>query len=207
MITFEPTTPPIRQARSWTCSAVSLAWALSAIGRPTTEDEAVELLGSGRVSERWGLLNGDGSGLVEVLAEQGYNADHGWLDWPSALEIAGTRPLLIGGGAWNHWSPVRGRDGDTLLLANPSPGHRGVWDVMTRWQWPGLGPFAGVWVAVDNVAGAENPATGLTTALAHLVDVVLAPLDKSRLSVATRRGILAEARRIREQFLGSPGRW
>jgi hypothetical protein len=52
----------------------------------------------------------------------------------------------MGGAAFYHWVGVRGRDADTLLLANPGPGWRGIHQTLTRAEFAALGPFAAVWV-------------------------------------------------------------
>ncbi len=66
--------------------------------------------------------------------------------------MAGRAPLAIGGRNWGgpglgHWSAVRGRYQDALVLANPATGARFGQASLTRQDWQRLGPFSAV--AVD----------------------------------------------------------
>jgi hypothetical protein len=152
---FDAGSPLVLQSGSWQCSAASTAWVLRSLGRPEAEADVVRLLGPGRISQTDGLLDGGGGGLVAVLRDLRLTADHAWVSYDEVLERAGRQPLAIGGVSWGsggHWSAVRGRDGDTLLLANPSPGWAGVEQSMSREQFAALGPFAAVWVAVEEAA-------------------------------------------------------
>ena len=99
------------------------------------------------ITEAKGLSSGDGSGLVRVLRNLGLTASNAWLNFDDALAIAGTRPLVIGGVNFYHWVGVRGRNGDTLLLANPDQtNYDGIGSTMNRAEFARLGAFAGVWV-------------------------------------------------------------
>lgn len=143
---FAASTAAVRQSKTWDCSAASLAWVLDSIGQPSSEDDAIALLGPGRVNAASGLLDASGSGVVAALAERGIGATNGSLDFDSACSLAGSVPLMVGGIAWDHWAGVRGCDGSSLQLANPAPGWMGVGDQMGRDQFGGLGPFYGVWL-------------------------------------------------------------
>jgi hypothetical protein len=138
---------------AWDCAAASLTWALNAYGHSTTESAVVGGLGPQRISPEWGLLDASGAGLVEYLAELGIpamnNPDASWADLWGA---AGYQPMVIGGREWCHWSGLRmgsnafGRGPtDLLLLANPAPGYRGVYQYMDTFDFEALGPFSAVW--------------------------------------------------------------
>jgi hypothetical protein len=146
---FDPTIPPVRQTGDWQCSACSVAWMLCSVGRRVSQEEVCQLLGPSRISPEQGLLDGSGAGLVAFLGELGFQARAAWLDFDAVLERAGRQPLAIGGSAWYHWSAVRGRDGDVLLLANPAPTWRGVGEEMTREEFRQQGPFAVVWIELE----------------------------------------------------------
>lgn len=143
---FNPATPAIRQTLDWTCSASSAAWLLNSMGIPATEQSVVAGLGP-RINSRVGLTDASGSGLASYLQEKGISArSANGLTFDQVKAIAGQAPMMIGGLGWNHWTGVSGVDGDTLILANPAPGYRGVGRTLTRQQFNALGAFNGVWV-------------------------------------------------------------
>src|SRR5260370_40163637 len=76
--------------------------------------------------------------------------------------MAGTRPVAMGGANFYHWVGVRGRDGDTLLLANPGPGWRARHQTLSRAELAALGPFAAVWVEDNARRPADAPAPPAT---------------------------------------------
>ena len=55
--------------------------------------------------------------------------------------MAGRCPLLVYGLAWAHWTAVRDVGPEGFLLANPSNGWHGVFQVMDRQAWDTMGPF------------------------------------------------------------------
>jgi hypothetical protein len=79
-----------------------------------------------------------------VLQSLGYA--HSQDDVVELLAMAGHRPVAMGGAAFYHWVGVRGHDGETLALANPGPGWRGIHQSLTRAEFAALDPFAAVWV-------------------------------------------------------------
>jgi hypothetical protein len=143
---FDPTTPTVFQTGPWQCSAASTAWVLRSLGHAHLQDDVVALLGPGHINAELGLLFGDGRGLAALLRAVGLTAAHGPVGFDDVLAMAGRRPVAMGGAAFYHWVGVRGRDGDTLLLANPGPGWRGIQQTLTRAEFAALGPFAAVWV-------------------------------------------------------------
>jgi hypothetical protein len=52
---------------------------------------------------------------------------------------------------------VRGRRGDTVLLANPLSGRQDQGQTLGRAQFDQLGPFDGIWLSLDT--SATPPAT------------------------------------------------
>jgi hypothetical protein len=137
----------------WDCAAASLAWALSAAGRPTSEQEVIAGLGPSRISPTLGLLDASGAGLVEYLAEIGVTAENDPdATWSDLVDAAGYQPMVTGGRAWSHWTGVRMGsiaanlpDMDLLILANPASGYMGVEQTMDIEQCLNLGPFSAVW--------------------------------------------------------------
>ena len=161
---FAASTPAIRQTLTWDCSAASLAWLLDALGRPTSEQDAIGLLG-GSINTAVGLTDASGAPLAGVLQSQGFSASNGGVGYDDVLGMASSgTPLAIGGIAFNHWTGVRGADGDDLLLANPAPGWMGVGDRMSRGQFAALGPFSAVWVSgmTASDGGVAAPSPGVT---------------------------------------------
>jgi hypothetical protein len=160
---FAAGTPAVRQQQNWDCSAASLAWLLDSLGRPTSEGDAIGLLGS-NINPAVGLTDATGAPLAAVLQNQGFSATNAAVGYDDVLGMAqaGT-PLAIGGINYNHWTGVRGADGDDLLLANPAPGWMGVGDRMSRGQFAGLGPFYAVWIPGISAASGAGGGLGFGT--------------------------------------------
>lgn len=142
--------PP--QSVDWTCSACSLAWVLRATAVDTSANEwdTVNAIGTPQnINATYGLMDGSGTQLMRVLAENGLYSEQGWLTYDQLYSIAGSYTGLMSGGAWYHWVALRGRDhsdvGD-IWIANSAPGYMGVWDTLTRDSFQRLGPFSVVWV-------------------------------------------------------------
>jgi hypothetical protein len=143
---FNPATLTVFQTGSWQCSAASTAWVLQSLGYAHSQDDVVELLGSSQIDPQVGLHFGDGRGLVALLQSLGLTARNAFVSFDDVLAMAGHRPVAMGGAAFYHWVGVRGHDGETLALANPGPGWRGIHQSLTRAEFAALGPFAAVWV-------------------------------------------------------------
>jgi hypothetical protein len=111
-----------------------------------SQDDVVALLGPGGIDPEVGLHYADGRGVVALLQNLGLTAHNAFASFDEVLEMAGRRPVAMGGAAFYHWVGVRGYDGETLVLANPGPGWRGIQHTLTRAQFAALGPFAAVWV-------------------------------------------------------------
>jgi hypothetical protein len=143
---FDPATPTVFQTGSWQCSAASTAWVLQSLGYSHSQDDVVALLGPSQIDADVGLHFGDGRGLVALLQGLGLTARNAFVSFDEMLAMAGTRPVAMGGAAFYHWVAVRGRDAETLALANPGPGWRGIHQTLNRSEFAALGPFAAVWV-------------------------------------------------------------
>jgi hypothetical protein len=137
------------QTGNWQCSAASSAWVLRSVGIDWGQDDVVQWLG-GNISPELGLHEGSGRMLAELFRTRGLDADYGPLTWERALALAGRQPFCMSGGAWYHWTAVRGTDGQGLHLANPAPGWRGVSQYLDSDAWNRLGPWNGAWVTVGD---------------------------------------------------------
>ena len=154
--TFDPTTPAELQRQDWTCSIRSTMWLLKSIGIAVSPDEAQDAMSPRYVNADVGLLDASGGGIVAVLRDRwGVSATaYPSLTFDQAQEMAGHVPLAIGGRNWGgpgfgHWSAVRGRYQDSLVLANPATGSRFGQASLTRQDWARMGPFSGVAVGLE----------------------------------------------------------
>ncbi len=151
-MTYVPTTAPVRQTDSWSCSIASAAWMLHSIGLGESYLNLEGLaVAAGLVSEQDGLEVGSGGLLADWLgAHYGLSTDHQFpISWDWLLAHAGMQPIAIGSGSLYHWVAVSDAVGETLLLANPAPGYKGLWDTMTEAQFNAWAPWACVWIAVE----------------------------------------------------------
>jgi hypothetical protein len=144
-MSFNPDTPAVRQTGPWQCSAASSAWVLRSLGLNWSQDDVVGWLGP-NITEESGLQDGSGRMLAALFRERGFDADFGPISWERALEMAGQQPFCLGGSRWNHWTAVRGTDGQKLLLANPAPSWQGVGDDLDRGEWDAWGDWKAAWV-------------------------------------------------------------
>jgi len=212
---FDPSTPDEKQRQDWTCAIRSTMWLLKSIGIDVTPDEAQDAMSPRYVTPDLGLLNADGSGIVAVLRDRwGVEAENqATVTFDEVAAWAGKRPVAIGGRNWGgpgkgHWSAVRGFDGTRLLLANPANGSVYGDTSLTREQWAWRGPWSAVNVPLPaagvgtgpSASNDEDTIIGLRAAVAHLADVVV---PKAAAAAAEREAALAEARRIRAEFVGS----
>lgn len=146
---YDQNTPTVFQSGDWQCSAASSAWVLRSVGISWSQDDVVQWLGPRNITEATGLQEGSGRMLAALFKERGLKADFGPITWERALELASQQPFCMGGGRWNHWTAVRGTDGQRLLLANPAPSWRGVGQEMDRAEWDTWGGWNAVWVTVS----------------------------------------------------------
>src|SRR5207344_2096415 len=102
-----------------------------------------------QINPTYGLTNAEGPGaaLQRVLRQHaGIDTSQGWLSFDEAYSVYSTTFGLMGGAEWCHWVGVRGVSGSNLWLANSAPGYRGVWDVLSRYDYERLGGFNCLWV-------------------------------------------------------------
>lgn len=144
--------PPRLQENDWDCSCESIEWCLYAWGR-APDDNWIEnsMIAAGVVDPAIGCMDKSGAGLAAWLnteyGEFGYVASNDpSVSFDDVAAEAGLyrHPLAMSGGAWYHWSGVRGYDAasDVIILANPAPGYQGVGQTMNRGQWAALGPWS-----------------------------------------------------------------
>lgn len=137
------------QVASWSCSACALAWLeRSTTVNPNANEESaiVEIGYPQNINSTYGLMDGSGSQLRNVLASYGLATEQAWLTFDSVFSIAEQTTGCMSGGAWYHWVSIRGVSGSSLWIANSAPGYMGVWDTLTREQFNSLGPFSVVWL-------------------------------------------------------------
>lgn len=143
--------PALIQNWDWDCSEESIRWCLYAYGR-TPDDSWMEssMIAAGVVDPAVGCTDASGAGLArwvnDEYGEYGYlasNAAPVSFDAVASEAATHVHPLAMGGAAFYHWVGVRGYDPmmDRLLLANPAPGYKGCYQVMSRQQFEDLGPF------------------------------------------------------------------
>lgn len=191
-VTYNKLEPAHAQEESFDCSQEALEWALWAYGRQTSDDWLEStMIAEGVMSKADGLLDATGAGLAAFINRQygelGYSSN---IENPVSFDFLAAEfgpgnpyPGLLGGRAWGpsgHWAGLRTYDPvrDLLLLANPSDGHGGVGQTMSRQQFAQRGPFSMVRVMHKDVlepTGGEpepKPPTitraDLDTEIAHL---------------------------------------
>jgi len=149
---YDADAPAITQQHDWDCSEESAHWMLCAYGRDPSESwMEASLIETGTVTPAYGLMDASGFGMAAWLNDQ--YGDFGYLasnDNPVSFDELASEagslqhPLMIGGRAFYHWVGLRGYDPgqDILVLANPAPGYRGVYQELTRSQFAALGSFS-----------------------------------------------------------------
>lgn len=212
-LAYNPTQSPERQIADWVCSIRSTAWVLKSLGLPVDIGALQDEMSPTYVTPALGLLDRRGYGIAEVLKAH-LPAD--WQDrvhvfetitWDELRSIAGSGPIALGLHGAYHWIDVaRVRDDGDLDAANPAPGYpisAPIGDVLSRPEFDRFGPASAVWVQVPVAAPETAPPVeivpddkvpGLISAVAYLADNVAAIEDRDQR--------LAEARRVREQYVG-----
>lgn len=143
--------PMLPQMQSWTCAACALDWVMRATGLVPEYDRqrAVEEIGyPDQINAQVGLTNVDGPGqaLRDVLASYEQSTEQGWLNFDTAYELAQDFTGMMSGTAYYHWVAIRGVQGNNLWVANSAPGYKGIWHVLSRFDYERLGPFNVVWL-------------------------------------------------------------
>lgn len=152
-VRYNPDAPVDQQPDDWSCSIESAQWLLRSLGRnPHDTWIRPQLLNNGLVTPEHGLMDASGRALVGWLQrEYGDEMDLVFMainpvEWDQVIQMAGTRPVMLGGRGWYHWSGVRRVGPDGLQLANPAPNWKGVGTVLSRDEWNRLGPWSAVTV-------------------------------------------------------------
>lgn len=137
------------QVASWSCSACALAWVerSTSVNPHASEESCIAEIGyPHNINATYGLMDGSGSALRNVLTSYALDSDQAWLAFDSVYSIAEQTTGMMSGGAWYHWVSIRGVQGSSLWIANSAPGYKGVYDTLSRDQFNSLGPFSVVWL-------------------------------------------------------------
>ena len=141
------------QLYDWTCSACSLDWLKRATGLVTTDDiygsretTVYEIGYPNNINPQYGLMDAGGSALMAVLESYGRESSQSWLDFDTTYELATSTPGMMSGAAYYHWVGIRGVQGSNLWIANSAPGYKGVYDVLSPYDFNRLGGFSVVWL-------------------------------------------------------------
>lgn len=144
------------QLYDWTCSACSTEWVVRALDWPYGSDiyanreETVYAIGyPDNINGTYGLMDGSGYQLQRVIKDQtGRDSEQVYgLDFDTVYAIAASTPGLMSGQAWYHWVALRGVQGDTIWIANSAPGHKSVWDNLSRDDFARLGSWSVIWLS------------------------------------------------------------
>lgn len=216
-LTYNPDQPPERQVQDWVCSIRATSWMLKSLGLPVDIGALQDEMSPRYVTPKDGLLDARGYGIAAILRAhlpaEWHDRVHVFeaIAWDELRALAGTGPVAVGLRAAYHWLNVAKALPDGSLSApNPAPSWPAdgpIGDVLTRAELDRWGPASAVWVnAADVVAPApavpdprDETIAGLRVAVAHLADVVV---PKAARATQEREEALAEARAIREQFVG-----
>jgi hypothetical protein len=203
----------VQQPTNWSCAPSSLAWALTAVGRPTTAWDAIDLC-SRVVDPNQGLLDSSGSGVVRLLQSLGYEADNvNPVSWDELTRRAGRYATMIGGRAWGdsgHWSGMSAFNADTggLVLKNPTEGFTGVGSELDVNEWRARGTWSCVSILgrrgrtrgavpdllADSTMTSQAVMQRLTGAVADDLQASIDPLDDALPLKATLRATLDDLR-------------
>ena len=137
------------QFYDWTCSCCSLDWVKVAAWLEPVSDRYTTTLQIGytnNVNPQYGLMDGSGAALQDVLASYGQATEQGYLGFDQVYELAQGTTGMMSGAAWYHWVALRGIYGNSLWIANSAPGYKGVYDVLSRSDFERLGGFSVVWL-------------------------------------------------------------
>ena len=137
------------QYYDWTCSACALDWVKVATHLVPASDRYTTTLEIGytdNINPQYGLMNGDGSALREVLRNYGRETEQAWLDFDTVWQLAQGTTGMMSGTAWYHWVALRGVQGSNIWIANSAPGYAGIFDLLSRSDFNRLGGFSVVWL-------------------------------------------------------------
>jgi transglycosylase-like protein with SLT domain len=158
---------------AWTCSLHAVQQALEAVGSTMSYAEVYRLMADVRrpFDGEIPFLDQTGQLLARMFRAIGYAAYAEYpVDFDRIWDDAGHEPICLSIGGHNRWMFVRSRaDNDTLNLSNSAPGHKGVEQTITRWQWAQVGGGA----AAVHIEIPEGEDASVIAALqARLVELV-----------------------------------
>jgi len=137
------------QFYDWTCSCCALDWIKVACGLEGASDRYTTTMQIGythNVNPTYGLMDASGTALEDVLASYGQETAQSWLDFNTVYELAQGTTMMMSGANWYHWVAVRGVSGSNLWIANSAPGYKGVYDILSPYDFERLGGFSCVWL-------------------------------------------------------------
>jgi len=207
------------QPDDFSCSLQSAQWLLRAIGRNPARSWLVgQLVGSLSdnpiISREYGLMDASGRTLA-VWLQREYGDEMGVTftartvsTWDDLVAMASAGGSMLGGRTFNHWVGVRAYRDGKVLLANPAGSWKGVGQELTRDEFDALGSWSAITTTLPAPGVGSGPSSsndedtiiGLRRAVAHLADVVV---PKAAAAAAEREAALAEAQRIRAEFVGA----
>jgi hypothetical protein len=168
-----PYDPDHPQWPALTCSLHPVQQALEAVGSNMTYADVYRLMVDVRMLGDADLAFQDhtGQSLARLFRDLGYGAYAEYpVDFDRVWEAAGHEPICLSIGGHNRWLFVRSRaDEDTLNLSNSAPGHMGVDQTITRWQWAQIGGGAAA-VHIE-IPDGEDPSV-IAALQARLVELV-----------------------------------
>lgn len=124
------------QVYNWTCSICSLDWLLraTALNPYSSREQVCAEIGYPSCVDSYSGLK-DTACLIDVLAAYGVEAQQEWVDWPRALELAGSTAYILNSTSWYHFVGGRGTIDGSLWVANSAPGYQSIWDVVDASDW------------------------------------------------------------------------
>ena len=137
------------QFYDWTCSCCALDWIKVACGLEGASDRYTTTMQIGythNVNPTYGLMDASGTALEDVLASYGQETAQSWLDFNTVYELAQGTTMMMSGANWYHWVAVRGVSGSNLWIANSAPGYKGVYEILSPYDFERLGGFSCVWL-------------------------------------------------------------
>ncbi len=165
----------------WTCSLHTVQQALEAVGSSMTYADVFHLIVDVRQLADADVSYRDHTGqlLAKMFRDLGYGAHAEYpVDFDRVWEDAGHEPICLSIDGHDHWMFVRSRaDENTLNLSNGAPGHKGVEQTITRWQWAQIGGGAAA-VHIDIPEG-EDPSV-IAALQARLVELASANAELGR---------------------------
>jgi hypothetical protein len=98
------------------------------------------------INPTYGLMDASGAALQAVLESYGQESSQSWLDFDTVYDLAQSTSGMLSGASWYHWVALRGVQGSNLWIANSAPGYKGVYDVLSPYDFERLGGFSVVWL-------------------------------------------------------------